>query len=110
MSAFQDTAAQVNEKIAWRTRMLDNKELLWLMARLTITVRGLPTRPRCSGSKHIKLSKGLPGSWYTVRSQYTRFARPITHCCMYEKLAQQIWLLPAAMVDCRQDQDTSERD
>ncbi len=29
---------------------------------------------------------------------------------MYEKLAQQIWLLPAAMVDCRQDQDTSERD
>jgi len=59
--AFQDTAAQVDEKIAWRTRMLDNKELLWLMARLMITVGGLPTRARCSGSKHIKLSKGLPG-------------------------------------------------
>ncbi len=29
---------------------------------------------------------------------------------MSEKLAQQIWLLPAAMVDRRQDQDTSERD
>jgi len=29
---------------------------------------------------------------------------------MYEKLAHKVWLLPAAMVDCRQDQDTSERD